>query len=103
MIENYRRLNETFTLSELQSLINEWIDCNGPLPHPVTLITEVHKIRILAAEAQIHHVETQNRKVMLKRNDDYIMISGKFPRLTSDEPFLMLKEIQKWIQSFIVK
>ncbi len=103
IIENYRRLNETLTLSELQSLVDEWIDCYGPLPYPVALITEIHRIRLLAAEAKIHHVETQNLKIILKRNNDFIMIGGKFPRLTSEEPLIMLKELKKWIQNFITK
>lgn len=103
IIENYRRLNETLTLSELNQLIEEWRDCYGPYPTPIALLIETHFIRILAAEAQIHHVETQKQKIILKRNNDFIMISGKFPRLTSQEPLLKLKELKKWIQNFITK
>ncbi|MDW8349457.1 MAG: transcription-repair coupling factor [Verrucomicrobiae bacterium] len=101
IIENYKRLNEALTPSELDQLCEEWRDCYGPWPLPVTLLLEIHHIRILAAQAQISHVETQNNKIILKRNNDFIMIGGKFPRLTAQDPLLKLQELKKWIRSFI--
>ena len=40
-------------------------------------------------------VEVKDDRLMLTRNNDYIMIGSKFPRLTKSEPGARLKEIKK--------
>ena len=36
---------------------------------------------------------------MLRQGQDYIMVSGKFPRLTALDPISKLKEIISWVAS----
>ena len=57
------------------------------------------EIKIAASEARIRMVETQEDKLMLQQGQDYIMVSGKFPRLTVRDAISKLKEIISWVVS----
>ena len=48
---------------------------------------------MLASERGITVVEVKDDKLMLTRNDDYIMVGSKFPRLTKKQANARLKEI----------
>lgn len=52
-------------------------------------------MRILAAGRGIEAIEVKGDKLMLTRNQDYIMVGSKFPRLTKSTPAARLKEIKK--------
>jgi transcription-repair coupling factor (superfamily II helicase) len=55
----------------------------------------VGEVKVLAAERDITVVEVQDDKLMLTRNNDYLMVDGKFPRLTKKQAGARLKEIKK--------
>ena len=67
----------------------------GPLPPAMDLLLLVAELKILAGEKGITVIEVKEDKLMLTRNQDYIMLGGKFPRLTKEEPKARLKEIKK--------
>jgi hypothetical protein len=42
-------------------------------------------------------IEARDNKLMVKRNNDYIMVKGRFPRLRQREAAERLKEIKKLV------
>ena len=59
------------------------------------LLLQVAELKVLAGDRGIVVIETKEDKLMLTRNNDYITLAGKFPRLTKAEPKARLKEIRK--------
>ncbi len=57
------------------------------------------ELKALAAERGISAIEVQDEKLMLSRNNDYIMVGTKFPRLVRKEAGARLKEIKKLLMS----
>jgi transcription-repair coupling factor (superfamily II helicase) len=101
-IEAYRRLAELRSLEEIEALRQEWRDRYGPFPDAVSLLWLATEIRLRAAMQNITIVETQDEKLILKQGshgDDFVMVGGKFPRLTGRDPFSKLAEINRWITS----
>jgi transcription-repair coupling factor (superfamily II helicase) len=98
-MEGYRRVAEANTPQDLEKLRLEWRDRHGPWPPAVERLLLATEIKIAAAEARIRVVETQEEKLMLQQGQDYIMVSGKFPRLTARDAISKLKEILSWIVS----
>jgi transcription-repair coupling factor (superfamily II helicase) len=94
-IEVYRKLAQITDKSSLQSLEKEIRDRFGPLPPALHLLLQVAELKVLASERRILAVEVKEDKLMLSRDDDYIMVGTKFPRLTKKEPAARLKEIKK--------
>ncbi|MDE1170502.1 MAG: transcription-repair coupling factor [Verrucomicrobium sp.] len=98
-VEGYRRLNEAARTEELEALRQDWRDRHGPWPAPVERLLLLHEIRILGRQRRIERIETQGEKLVLKRRGDYIMIGGKFPRLTASGAENKLTEIRSWLLS----
>ncbi len=98
-IEIYRKLAQATDKASLERLQTEMRDRFGPLPPAIELLLLVAELKILASEKSITVVEVKEDKLMLTRNQDYIMLSGKFPRLTKEEPKARLKEIKKLLLS----
>jgi len=98
-MEGYRRIAEASTSEELEKLRLEWRDRHGAWPVPVEHLLLATEIKIAASQARISVVETQEEKLMLRQGQDYIMVSGKFPRLTAAEPISRLREILSWVVS----
>jgi len=67
----------------------------GPLPAAMEMLLLVGELKVLASERGITMIEVKDDKLMLTRNNDYIMLGGKFPRLTKQEPKARLKEIKR--------
>ncbi|MBR6576983.1 MAG: hypothetical protein IKK73_07630, partial [Akkermansia sp.] len=59
----------------------------------------VHKIRILATRRNISNVEISGQKLMLTRNNDYILDNKRFPRLQKIRPHDKLHEALRLLQS----
>jgi transcription-repair coupling factor (superfamily II helicase) len=57
------------------------------------------EIKILSSALRIRVVETQEDKLMFTQGQDYIMVSGKFPRLTASDATSRLREIISWLVS----
>ena len=98
-MDGYRRIAEANTSADLDKLRQEWRDRHGPWPAAVERLLAATEIKIAAAEMRIGLVEVQGDKLMLRQGQDYIMVSGKFPRLTASEPISKLGEIRSWISS----
>ncbi|MFH1067349.1 MAG: transcription-repair coupling factor [bacterium] len=100
-IAAYRELAELASLEQWEQLRQRWRDRFGPWPECVELLLAIHRIRLIAAAADFESIEVKENKLMLKRNQDYVMMNNKFPRLTASSPKSKLKEIEKWVLFFV--
>ncbi len=94
-IEIYRKLAQATEKSALESLQKEIRDRFGPLPPPVELLLAVGELKILASEKHVTSFEVEDDKLKVTRQNDFITLGGKFPRLTKKEPKARLKEIKR--------
>jgi transcription-repair coupling factor (superfamily II helicase) len=94
-IEIYRKLAQATDKASLERLQTELRDRFGPLPPAMELLLLVGELKILAGEKGITVLEVKDDRLMLTRNNDFIMLGGKFPRLTKTEARARLKEIKK--------
>jgi transcription-repair coupling factor (superfamily II helicase) len=97
-VEIYRRIAELNDKPTLEKLRAEMTDRFGKLPDPVELLLQVSDLKILAASKNITAIESRGSKLMLTRNNDYLQVGGKFPRLTRADAKARLKEIRKLLQ-----
>ena len=96
-IEMYRKLAQSTDLTSLRALKSELRDRFGPLPPAVDLMLKVAELKILASDRAITVIETKDAKLMITRNNDYIMLDGKFPRLTKTAAAARLNEIKRLV------
>lgn len=94
-IEIYRKIAQATDKASLQALEKELRDRFGPVPMPVSLLIQVAELKVMAAERGVTSIEVKEDKLMLRRNDDFIMAGTRFPRLTKKEAAARLKEIKK--------
>jgi transcription-repair coupling factor (superfamily II helicase) len=94
-IEIYRKLAQATDKLALEGLQKELRDRFGPPPPPVELLLAVTELKILACEKNVAVIEVKDDKLMLTRNNDYITLGGKFPRLTKKTAEARVKEIKK--------
>ncbi len=98
-IEIYRKLAQVNDRESLTALRNELRDRYGPLPVPVELLMMVAELKWLASERAVTRIETRAMKVMLTRNEDLVMVGGRFPRLTKKRPDARLREVKRLLLS----
>ena len=94
-IEIYRKLAQATDKVALETLQQELRDRFGPLPPAVELLLAVTELKILASEKNVTVIEVKGDKIMLTRNNDFITLGGKFPRLTKKDAKARVKEIKK--------
>ena len=94
-IEIYRKLAQATDKFALENLSKELRDRFGPLPPPVELLLQIAELKILAADKSVTAIEVKDDKLMLTRHGDFLMLGGKFPRLTKKDAKARLKEIKK--------
>lgn len=94
-IEIYRKLAQATDKASLDRLQEEMRDRFGPLPPAMELLLVVGELKILASERGVTVIEVKEDKLMLTRNNDYLTVGGKFPRLTKKEARARLKEIKR--------
>jgi transcription-repair coupling factor (superfamily II helicase) len=94
-IEIYRKLAQCGDLPALAALKRELRDRFGPIPHPVERLLKVAELKLLAAARGITAIEVETQKVKLTRNNDFIMVGSKFPRLTKLDPEGRLRELRQ--------
>ncbi|HWX16126.1 MAG TPA: transcription-repair coupling factor [Chthoniobacterales bacterium] len=97
-IQAYRRIAETTARGELERLGRDWRDRFGPFPPAVDNLFLLTEIKLAAAEANISRVEVRERKLMLTRRGDFILVGGKFPRLVASKIEQLLGEIVELIK-----
>ena len=83
----------------LDALERELCDRFGPVPPPLQLLLQVTEAKVLAAERGITVIEVQDDRLMLTRNNDYVMVGSKFPRLTKTQAGARLKEIKQLLRT----
>jgi len=99
-IQAYRALAEVTTQEQLDRLRGVWRDRFGRLPEAVENLLILGAVRLVAAARRLTRVEVRERKLMLTRGGDYILIGGKFPRLTSTAPAERLREMLALLRKF---
>ena len=94
-IDIYRKLAQATDKDALKSLRQELRDRFGPLPPAMELLLQVVELKLLAGPRGITAMETREDRLMLTRNNDFITLAGKFPRLTKRDAPGRLNEIKK--------
>jgi len=95
----YTELSRCATTDDADDLERRWIDRFGPPPSEVRNLLILTKIRITASQRHISAVEISGQKLMLTRNNDYILINRRFPRLDKIKPADKLAETLQLLQS----
>ena len=98
-IAAYRHLNELSTQEALDKLRKDWRDRFGRFPDAVENLLTLADLRVSSAARKITGVEVKDDKLMLTRGGDFILIGGKFPRLTAKGGSPRLRETLKMIRS----
>ncbi|MGD9897376.1 MAG: transcription-repair coupling factor [Candidatus Methylacidiphilaceae bacterium] len=96
-IAAHRQAAEAGSLEECRELEKAWRDRFGPLPEPARFLLEEVELRILGSERALERIEVQGDKLLLQRNGRYLMVGGRFPRLTGQDTRSRLASIKKWI------
>ena len=82
-IKAYREIAETSTRDQFDRVQREWRDRFGKFPEAVDNLFLLAEIKLAAAKAAISRVEVRERKLMLTRRGEFILVDGKFPRLVA--------------------
>jgi len=97
-IEAHRRLAESATREELDALRAAWRDRFGPLPQALENAILRAAIQLEASRRRIPLVEVRDEKLMLTRGGNFILIGGRFPRLTAPDPDSRLREVLECLE-----
>jgi len=92
-IEAYRRVAEASSRKEIDALLAVWKDRFGKVPPAAENALLLAAIRLEASIRRIPAVEVREGKLMLTRGGSYILVGGRFPRLTAFDPDSRLREI----------
>ena len=82
-IKAYREIAEISTRDQFERVQREWRDRFGKFPEAVDNLFLLAEIKLAAARAAISRVEVRERKLMLTRRGEFILVDGKFPRLVA--------------------
>jgi transcription-repair coupling factor (superfamily II helicase) len=82
-IKAYREIAEITTRDQLDRLRRDWRDRFGRFPAAVDNLFLLTEIKLVAAKSGVSRVEVRERKLMLTRHEDFILVAGKFPRLVA--------------------
>jgi transcription-repair coupling factor (superfamily II helicase) len=97
-IRAYRETAEITSRKQLEGLRRDWRDRFGPFPPAVDNLFALVEIKVAAAESGVSRVEVRERKLMLTRHGDFILVAGKFPRLVGSKIDQHLPEIVELIK-----
>ncbi|MDQ6912533.1 MAG: transcription-repair coupling factor [Verrucomicrobiota bacterium] len=97
-IQAYRNLAQINTREQLDKLRKEWRDRFGKTPRAVDNLLTLSEIKLAAARAGVARVEVREDKLMLTRRGDFILVGGKFPRLSSGDIDRHLSEVLELIK-----
>jgi transcription-repair coupling factor (superfamily II helicase) len=84
---------------QLDGLRKAWRDRFGPFPKAVENLLLLTEIKLSSASRKISIVEIKEDKLMLTRNKDFVLIGGKFPRLTGKGAEEQLEQALAMIRS----
>ncbi len=97
-IQAYRHLAEVNTREQLDRLRKDWRDRFGKFPVAVDNLLLLTEIKLSAARAGLSRVEVREAKLMLTRRGDFILVGGKFPRISTDRIERQLAEVLELIR-----
>jgi transcription-repair coupling factor (superfamily II helicase) len=97
-IRAYRDIAEITSHEQLDRLRRDWRDRFGPFPPAVDNLFALIKIKLAAAKSGVSRVEVRDRKLMLTRRGDFILVAGKFPRLVAAKIEQQLGEVLELIK-----
>jgi transcription-repair coupling factor (superfamily II helicase) len=97
-IRAYRDIAEITSHEQLDRLRRDWRDRFGPFPPAVDNLFAFIEIKLAAARSGVTRVEVRDRKLMLTRHGDFILVAGKFPRLVAAKIEQHLGEILELIK-----
>ena len=97
-IRSYREIAEITSREQLERLRRDWRDRFGAFPPAVDNLFLLVEIKFAAAESGVSRVEVRERKVMLTRHGDFILVAGKFPRLVRSKIDQHLPEVVEVIK-----
>ena len=81
---------------------NAWRDRFGRLPEAAENLLALHALAsLLAASRRLQQVELRGGKLMLTRGADFVLVNGRFPRLTSTEPVSRMRELFSLLETLI--
>ncbi|HEX7516682.1 MAG TPA: transcription-repair coupling factor [Chthoniobacterales bacterium] len=83
-IQAYRHLAEITTREQWDRLRKDWRDRFGMFPPAVDNLLVLTEIKLAAAKAGVTRVEVREGKLMLTRRGDFMLVGGKFPRISTD-------------------
>ena len=97
-IRAYRDIAEITTHEQLERLAHDWRDRFGSFPSAVNNLFLLIEIKLAAAKSGVTRAEVRERKLMLTRCGDFILVAGKFPRLVAAEIRHHLGEVLELIK-----
>ncbi|MBA2743318.1 MAG: transcription-repair coupling factor [Chthoniobacterales bacterium] len=97
-IQAYRNLAQISTREQWDKLRKEWRDRFGKFPPAVDNLLTLTEIKLSAAKTGVARVEVRESKLMLTRRGDFILVGGKFPRLSSEKIGRNLAEVLELIR-----
>jgi len=97
-IQAYRHLAEITTREQLDRVRKEWRDRFGKFPVAVDNLLLLTEIKLSAAKAGLTRVEVREAKLMLTRRGDFILVGGKFPRISTSRIERQLAEVLELIR-----
>lgn len=97
-IRAYREVAEISTRDQFDRVRKEWRDRFGKFPPAVENLFLLAEVKLAAAKAGVSRVETKERKLMLTRRGEFVLVGGKFPRLVARPPHLI--EVLELIKKF---
>jgi len=97
-IRSYREIAEIASREQLHRLRRDWRDRFGAFPPAVDNLFVLVEIKLAAAESGVSRVEVRERKLMLTRHGDFILVAGKFPRLVGSKIDQHLPEVVELIK-----
>ncbi|MDP9003450.1 MAG: transcription-repair coupling factor [Verrucomicrobiota bacterium] len=92
-IQAYRHLAEITTREQWDLLRKDWRDRFGMFPPAVDNLFVLTEIKLAAAKAGVTRVEVREDKLMLTRRGDFLLVGGKFPRISTDRIDRQLAEV----------
>lgn len=98
-VDAYRKLAQATESKTVAALRTELRDRFGALPEAVELLLQLQELKVLAADKKITVLETREDRLMLTRNQDYIMLDGRFPRLSKKTAKGRLSEIKRLLMA----
>jgi transcription-repair coupling factor (superfamily II helicase) len=97
-IQAYRHLAEITTREQWDRLRKDWRDRFGKFPPAVDNLLALTDMKLAAARAGVARIEVREDKLMLTRRGDFILVGGKFPRISTGKIDRRLAEVVELIK-----